>query len=177
MIIPTVIYDERREPQFINELASQGIGRYDIFPAITDKSSVVASINASHRAIVEIAAHRGDEVCAIMEDDVVFTKPGAWDRFMLEMPGDFDLWMAGCYSPVKDGVTKVPVGFHCYVIRDCYYDCFLSTGRDGHIDASQKDGLYKVCYPMVALQRAGYSFNNKALVDYNEILNDKDIWL
>jgi len=37
-------------------------------------------------------------------------------------------------------------------------------------------GDYKFCYPFPALQRSGYSFNNKAVVNYNTVLKDKDIW-
>jgi len=176
MIKPTVIYDERRDAFFIDEMASQGIGLYDIFPAITDRATVTASINASHKAIVEIAMYRKEEVCVIMEDDVLFTREGAWERFLEEMPGDFDLWLGGCYSPVVNGITKIPVGFHCYAIHESYYETFLSTSKDGHIDSSQVGGLYKVCYPMIALQRPGYSFNNKHVVDYNSVLKEEDIW-
>ena len=37
-------------------------------------------------------------------------------------------------------------------------------------------GDFKFCYPFPALQRPGFSANNKAIVDYNKILEPKDIY-
>ena len=112
----------------------------------------------------------------ILEDDIMFTAPGAWQRFLSLMPEDYDLYLGGCYGPVEDGITHVPVGFHCYAVHERYYDTFLETDPTKHIDTAQKGGIYKVCYPMVALQRPGFSWNNKADVDYNKQLKPEDIW-
>jgi hypothetical protein len=70
----------------------------------------------------------------------------------------------------------VPTGLHCYIIAQRYYDTFLATDPAVHIDTAQQKGLFKVCYPMAAIQRPGWSWNNKEIVNYNTNLNPKDVY-
>src|ERR1700749_433634 len=141
----------------MTELSAQEITDYEIWPCII-LSDVVESINASHKMIVQWAKDNGlPEVC-IAEDDLMFTAPGAWKYFLSKKPKFFNLYLAGCYSPIKHGwdedqysYTLEPVGFHCYIIHERYYDTFLATPSNLHIDTAQKTIGIKVCYPMAAL--------------------------
>lgn len=181
-----IIHDNRRSERWeplMQELSRQGIVDYKIWPPVEDANNVVRSISLSHKQIIQNAKDRGlNEVC-VAEDDVLFTAPDAWDWFLSKKPRFFDLYLAGCYSPIKHGwdeapysYTQEPIGLHCYIIHSRYYDTFLATDENVHIDTAQKSNAIKVCYPMAALQRSGFSANNRAWADYNLLLKPEDVY-
>lgn len=165
------------------ELAEQGItGK--IWVGIHDPASVVRSINLSHKMIVAYAKEQGlPEIC-IMEEDVMFLAPGAWQHFLDNRPKYFDLYLAGCYGLNQEaykriaegnGATRINnfAGLHCYIINETYYDKFLDMPEDMHIDNQPGMGVFYVCSPFAALQHPGYSANNRVKVNYNsKILKD-----
>lgn len=180
-----IIIDSRRTEKYeplIAELKSQGVVDYELWPCII-LPDVVESISASHKMIVQWAKDNGlNEVC-IGEDDLMFTSIGAWEYFLSKKPRFFDIYLGGCYSPIKHGwdeapysYTFEPVGFHLYVVHSRYYDAFLNTDPHSHIDTAQKSNAIKVCYPMAALQRPGFSSNNRCDQDYNSILKPEDLY-
>jgi len=73
---------------------------------------------------------------------------------------------------------KKVVGFHLYIIHQKFYDKFLNVAPNVHIDTAMDDldGDYHFCYPFPAIQRAGFSANNMAVVNYNSVLKDEDIY-
>jgi len=161
-----------------DELQRQGITQYQVhFPVQCPGDwSVAHCINASHKNLVALAKfHNLEEVC-IMESDVMFPAEDGWEWFLRNKPRFYDLYLGGTYGEfmlMSDGETNVvqrPAGFHCYMIHSSYYDRFLSTPDDSHIDDAQTGGIYKVCYPFAALQRPGYSSNAKKEVNYNHDL-------
>ena len=181
-----IIHDDRRPekmPLLLEELSKQGITNYKIWPPVEDSNSVIRSINLSHKQIIQDAKDRGlDEVC-VAEDDVFFTAPNAYQRFLDKKPVFFNLYLGGCYTPIKHGwdeapysYTLNPVGLHFYICHSRYYETFLSTDENMHIDTAQSSIGIKVCYPMVALQRPGFSANNRGHADYNSILKPEDIY-
>src|ERR1700744_1364832 len=180
-----IIWDSRRPEKWeplMAELSTQGITDYEIWSCLI-LPEVVESISASHKMIVQDAKDKGLKEVCIAEDDLMFTAPGAWDYFLSKKPRFFDLYLGGCYSPVKHGwdespysYTLEPVGFHLYILHERYYDTFLSPPDHLHIDTAQKSNTIKVCYPIVALQRPGFSANNKCDQDYNSILKPEDIY-
>lgn len=116
-----------------------------------------------------------------MESDVMFPAADGWEYFLKNKPADFDLYLAATYGEFMAAIpcgpngmmytyVNRPAGFHCYIIHERYYDTFLNTPPDLHIDDVQTGGVYKVCYPFAALQRPGWSANAKGNVNYNNDL-------
>jgi hypothetical protein len=177
-----ILHDPRRPDEewelCRQELERQGIEHYSVYYAKLHPGLPHEAINYEHKKLVHLAqmAHLS-EVC-IMESDVMFPAPDGWAYFLRHKPDIFDLYLAGTYGTFvcADGRYSVerPAGFHCYIINERYYNTFLATPPDLHIDDAQTGGVYKLCYPFAALQRPGWSANAKAEVDYNyEILHDR----
>lgn len=163
-MVPQIIHGGHspRIPILLNELQQQGINEFKIVEGIVDKSSVVKSINISHKKIVWQAIQDGLEEVAIFEDDIKFTDIGAWDYFLKEKPRDFDLYLGGIYlgDIAEDNTTKAFTALHCYIIHSRFYATFLSTPDNVHIDRSLDNlGRYVVCQPFIAIQQNGYSSN------------------
>lgn len=183
-----IIFDDRRPEKWeplMQELSRQGITDYKIWPPVEDVNNVIRSINLSHKQIVQDAKDRGLKETAIAEDDVFFPSPDGWQYFLRKKPPYYELYLGGCYSPVRvfmdvptntfEYIVRNPVGLHLYMIHEGYYDTFLSTNEIKHIDTSQ-EGIFHICYPMAALQRPGFSANNRSHADYNTILKPEDIY-
>lgn len=174
-----IIYDNRQDADYgrlLGEFIEQGITDYKFWDAVCKKESVVESINASHKMIVRNAKERGLKDVIIGEQDLTFTDKGAWDYFLKNKPKEFDIYLGATYIlPVSN---KKICGFHLYIISEKYYDSFLSVPDDAHIDTAVCDwgGDFNFCYPFPALQKAGFSFNAKDIVDYNKNLSEEDIW-
>lgn len=175
-----IIYDARRHEKYeplIKEMNEQGIDDYEIWPCLL-LPDVVQSINSSHKMLVNYAVdNKLPEIC-IAEDDVMFTKPGAWDYFLKNKPhpDDYDLYLAATYTP--EDPPKQICGFHLYFVSSRFYEKFLTVPDFEHIDTAINDlkGDYVFCYPFPALQRPGFSANNKMQVNYNKTLREQDIY-
>lgn len=165
----------------IAELKRQKIESYEIWPCLL-LPNVVHSINSSHKMIVKDAKEKGLVECCIAEDDVMFPNENGWQWFLKNKPPFYDIYAGGSYFPFnktdKEGAFRVEqiVGFHLYFIHSRYYDIFLNTPVDQHIDTAQKSKLMYVCYPMAAVQRPGFSSNNMAVCNYNSSLSKSDIY-
>ena len=181
-----IIHDSRRQEKYeplISELKRQGITDYEIYPCILSKT-VVESISESHKMIVREAKERGDEMVCLAEDDLMFPAKDGWRYFLKNIPMLFDIYLSGSYlidnrityiSPTTD--VDAYVGNHLIIIHSRYYDTFLATDSREHIDTAQTGkGFFKLCYPMAALQRPGFSANNLADVNYNGILKPEDVY-
>lgn len=185
-VIPQILYDDRRcefFPLIVSEMERQGIVKYNLIsPILTN--DVVNSINISQKEIIKKARERGEKEVCIMEHDIWFPRETGWRYFMENKPSDYDIYLGGsylidCTIEYKAPITKVNsyVGHHCIIVHERYYDKFLETPEDSHIDTAQQGkGDFYLCYPMPALQRPGFSMNNKAMVDYNKILEKKHIY-
>lgn len=179
MIAHVIINPDNPRPKdfLYSELDMQGITA-KFWPCIRDSDSVVRSINLSHKQIVSFAVeHHLPEVC-IMEEDVMFTAPDGWQYFLSNKPHEFDLYLGGTYglneaafARISKGLGSVEIhnfaGLHCYIIAEAYYTKFLSLPEEQHIDNQPGLGRFYVCAPFCALQRPGYSYNQKREVDYN----------
>ena len=185
-----IIHDCRRSekyPLLIAELSRQGLTEedYEIWPCIVS-GTVIESINASHKMIIQKAKDEGmDDIC-VMEDDVLFPAKDGFAHFIENKPDRFRVYLAGAYSvewhkPLPGFVTHF-VGMHCYIMSNIFYDIFLNIPPDVHIDTYVSDMIkqYEIavicCYPMSAIQRTGWSANNMKEVDYNYILTDADVY-
>ncbi len=143
---------------------------------LLEHTCVVRSINLSHKQIVKWAKDIGMKEICIAEDDLMFTAPNAWEYFLSQKPEVFDIYLWGSYIvPLSN---KKICGFQMYIIRDQFYDTFLSIDENQHIDTATCDlkGDYHYCYPFPCLQRSCWSANARAKVNYNTILKPEDIW-
>lgn len=177
-----ILFDSRHpdgDSLLVEELQQQQIRDYRIRPAITDRKTVIESINASHKMIVQQAQANNLPMIAIFEQDIQFSRPGAWTHFLKEMPESFDLYFGGTYAPIdiNNGRIWCPVGLHCYIIAQKFYSTFLRVNTTTHIDTTLEGlGDFRTCFPMIALQRPGYSFNNRRVENYNINIPKEHIW-
>lgn len=170
------------------ELTTQNIVP-EYWEAIPDANNVVRSINLSHKQIVKFAKEYYLPKICIMEEDVMFTHHDAFAHFLLHIPDYFDLYLGGAYGLnqmalnrlKKEQDTATPEihnfrGLHCYIIHENFYDRFLDTPEDRHIDDQPGRGVFKVLYPFVALQHPGWSSNARKEQNYNEYLHKNDLY-
>jgi hypothetical protein len=157
---------------------------FELWDAIIDKKTVVESISASHKMIVQYAKDNGlSEIC-IAEQDLYFTCLGAWEYFISNKPAEYSIYIGGNYlindpDKYEPPLVKVKeyVGNQLIVVAEKYYDTFLSVPDNAHIDVAQRGlGDFYVCFPMVALQRPGFSANAQTKVNYNTILKPEWIY-
>lgn len=174
-----IIFDNRQPNDYdrlLQEFEQQGIHYYKFWEATVDKNSVVGSINASHKTIVRWAKEsKMPEVC-IAEQDLWFPADDGWGYFLSQKPKEYDLYLSATYIiPIEN--QKV-CGFHLYFVSERFYDQFLSVPDESHIDTSVGDlkGKFVFCYPFAALQNPGFSANNRAVVNYNSILKEEDVY-
>ncbi len=170
-----IIFDDRRIERYhplMDGLEEQGITDFELHPC-TVLPDVVASINASHKAIVRMAKEQGLKEVCIAEDDLMWTAKDSWQYFLSNKPAEFDLYLACSYLP-----NELICGFHLYIISERFYDKFLAAPDNEHIDVCINDikGDYHICRPFPALQRKGYSSNNRVDCDYNVVLKETDIY-
>lgn len=96
--------------------------------------------------------------------------------FLEQKPETFDLYLWGSYIvPLSNNCVN---GFQLYFISNNWYDAFLATPENKHIDSYMDEikGDYHFCYPFPCLQRKGFSINNNGQVDYNILLKPEDIY-
>lgn len=168
--------DSSKLTNLLKELDTQGIGIYKIWEGLRDYP-VSKAINRSHKQIIEWAKKECLPMVCVMEDDVMFPKPGDWQRFISTIPEDFDIYLAGIYNRDYEGNRLISFsGFHCYIVHERFYDTYLSTPDDINPDrAMQGLGKFIVSKPFAALQRPGFSGNTNSFVDYSGLLDPSDL--
>ncbi|MES2287391.1 MAG: hypothetical protein V4547_16985 [Bacteroidota bacterium] len=181
-----IIYDERHIEDYarlLEEFIGQSVvPKYKFWNCIINKDSVVKSINASHKMIVNWAKDNKLPYVIIAEQDLHLTCPTSWEYFLKNKPKSYDLYLGCSYIknqiPNSDVVENLICGFHLYIVNSNYFDTFLSVQDDQHIDVAIGDlkGNFVFCKPFPALQRIGFSANNKMIVDYNKVLQEEDIY-
>ena len=181
-----IIYDDRNTPEdkerLIQEFYEQGITDFKFWDAIVLTDSVVKSINSSQKMVIKWAKDNNIEMCCVIEQDATFSSYKSWQYFLEQMPNYFDIYLGCSYikdiNPNTEVVNNLICGFHLYVVHSSFYDAFLSVPDDAHIDTAVGDlkGNAVFCKPFVALQRSGFSANNKAIVNYNLVLSEEDIY-
>jgi len=182
-----VLYDSRPQPDklppLLRELDSQNLQPAKIWEPVPAKT-VVESINLSFKQIIRYAKESNLPYVCICEDDLMFTCSSSWHYFIDSMPESFDIFVGGNYLiNDPDKTLKAPhykvneyVGNQLIIVANRYYDTFLSVPDAAHVDTAQKGlGEFYACFPMVALQRPGFSSNSMQVVNYNKDL--KSNWL
>lgn len=157
------------------EIETQGLD-YQLWEAEIVPKKPYAGVMRSHKKIVRWAKEQGlSEVC-IMEDDIKFACPGAWEYYLANKPSDFDLYLGGIYSGrIINGVVKDFSALHLYIIKENFYDRFLDAAENNHLDRGIAGwGVYKVCFPFAAIQYGGFSDNSRSIRDNR--IDEGEIW-
>lgn len=171
--------EQGRYKTLMKELESQNIYKYMLFPSVYHPKGAKEGINLAHRQCVEYAKVAGFSEICVMENDISFLGDGAFDYFIKRKPEDFDLYLAGAYVTNfnKDGTLHDFCGFHCYIVKDHFYDTYLSVPYDEHIDRAMAGmGKFILCDPMIAVQHSGYSSNTGKFENYDSLLQDKRLF-
>lgn len=181
-----VLYDNRVDPDKIFYLTRMlhyhGLEATRIWEPVA-APTVVESINLSFKTIVRYAKEKKLKEICICEEDLQLTGDGAWKYFIDNKPKRFDIYIGGNYLINNPDSYIAPhykleeyVGNQLIIVHERYYDRFLSVPDKAHVDTIQKGlGDFYACWPMVALQRPGYSANAGTKVNYNA--NLKPEWV
>lgn len=186
-MVLNIIYDDRnfdRLPYLLEECEKYGI-EYKIWDACIEKKTVLENITESFRRIVQYAKDNKLKEILIAEDDLHFVTDNAWEYFKKNKPKKYDCYLGGSYLihnewKYEPPLVRVPewVGNHIIYINESYYDKWLASKPDGHIDTEQRGkGDFYVCFPYAALQRPSKSANcNNQMVNYNSIVPKEFIY-
>lgn len=163
-----------RMENIVKQSTEQGF-EYVLWPAQkpVEREKTCAAISRAHKQIVRHAKDTKLREVLIMEDDVRFTAPGAFDYFMEQLEGryvkDFGLYhiyLGGIMTgrPLESMVRDFS-GLHCYVVHEDFYDTFLGADENQHLDRwlACTKGAFHICHPMVAFQTDGYSDNSSSM--------------
>lgn len=180
-MIPNILHREERTdriPRLMQELESQNITDYRFWDGIHDRRSVEAGVNQAHKQIVRWAKEIGLSKVLIFEDDIKFCDEGAFKYYLQNEPLDYDLYMGGIFlGQIKDGIAERFTAMHCYMVHERFYDTFLSTPNDIHIDHSLAGlGKYVVCEPFIAIQYNGHSDNAGGYRNYDVIFENRKLF-
>lgn len=169
---------ENRTERLLNELATQGIIDYKLWPGVF-KKSVKESINLAHKQIVEWAFENDlPEVC-IAEDDLKATHRDSWKFFLANKPHVFDLYLASIFLGDLDeqNMVKDFTGPTLYVISRKFYPTFLTLPDDEHIDHALTGlGDYHVCFPFTFIQHDGISSNTGKHESYGQMFKFRNLF-
>lgn len=189
-----IIHDSRREDRLktlMVETELQGIFDFTLMPAVTTSRNGVENISRAHKNCIRAAKEAGMSRVLIMEDDIMFTAPDSFSRFLdifQELPEDWKIYLGGVYDghikPISDRLATVTElsGLHCYIVNSTMYDIILNAPEYINLDKWLSGGKYgkivsHLAYPMVAMQYDGFSDNVKRQTNYNNnIKNRFEIW-
>lgn len=176
---------DRRE-LFLKEIETQHIDSWVTMPAVKGPHKSYENIAQAHKNCIKKAMNENLDRVVILEDDVLFVAPGAYNRFLElseTLPPNWEVFVAGSYDYQKigeysDSIVKVSSfsGLHCYMVSRRYYKKFLETSPKSHLDKLLRGALY-MAVPMLALQHDTYSDNVKRVTNYNNThLKRKNLW-
>lgn len=177
---PNIIHNRAKNERYIilmNELATQGIVDYEIWDAVHDVT-VIKSINLAHKQIVKWAKENNQPSVLIFEDDIKFTDTTAFEYYLRNIPEDYDIYLGGYFlGEVKDVLLHEFTALHCYMVHERFYDIFLGTKDDIHLDQALAGlGKYVPCQPIVAIQHNGWSDNARQYCNFDRIFQSKILY-
>jgi len=156
---PKYPHREEREKSVIEQMEMEGC-RYRFWPGIIEKPKK-AGINKAHRQIVQWTKDNNLPNVFIAEDDLKWYGKGAWKYFLDNMPDDYDLYLSSYYSGRADenNIIQSFSGLTLYSVKNSYYDTYLSTPDNGHIDTalSMAGGKFVVSPKFVTYQMPSFS--------------------
>lgn len=177
---PNVIHSRPdRMPKLLKEFKEQGITDYHLWEGVYNQKSAQANINLAHKQIIEWAKYEKLQKVLVFEDDIQFCGTGAFDYYLQNEPSDYDIYLGGIYLGIigENNHVKAFTGMHCYIVHERFYDTFLNTPKDIHIDHSLKDmGEYIVCDPFIAIQHNGWSDNSQRHCNYDHFFDNRKLY-
>lgn len=131
-----------RYDHLMQQLEQQGITDYVFHDAVMMKSAT-EGVAQAHKNV--ILANYDQEETVVFEDDIVFTKPDSWQKYLewkQELPDNWKAYLGGYYHVSKkvDATPNLHLlrnafnGLHCYTLRKPLYDTFLNCKAGRHID-------------------------------------------
>ncbi len=185
-----LIHDEKRvdrEILFKREMEQQGIKEYEIVSADKSTNNPVINIARAHKECIRRAQAQDLDQVMILEDDVRFVAPGAYNRFLevlKGLPEAWDILIGGSYEYIFDhtktvnavGIAPVTAlkrfsGLFCYIIHERFYEKFLSIPEGKNIDkeVSKVSGASLwMAWPQLCLCHDGIKSDNTGkITNYN----------
>lgn len=161
----------------MKELKEQEITDYRLWEGIHAKT-VEKGINLAHKQIVRYAKENELDKVLIFEDDIQFTDRGAFKYFIDHEPLDYDLYLGGIFlGTIRDNVVKSFTAPTCYMVHKEFYEKYLATDNDSHIDhALSGIGKYIVCEPFICRQHNGISGNTGKYENYDFIFETRKMF-
>ena len=177
-----LIHDRLRADRQIlyrKELDEQGIEFWELIPAVKGESPI-RNIAKAHKECIRRAIKADLPQAIILEDDVKFVCPGAFNRFLdlslqLDTNTEWDVFISGSYEykTLNQQEYYRPLsrfsGLHCYMVNKKFYQRFLDLPEIVNIDKeiSKAKANIWMAHPMLALQHDGFSDNVKKVTNYN----------
>ena len=152
----------------------QGITDYEIWKAARE-STIIKGINLAHKHIVRWAKENNEDAVLIFEDDIKFTDKYAFDYYMSRIPESYDIYLGGYFLGYEqNGRLKEFTALHCYMVHSRFYDTFLSTKDEIHLDQALSGlGEYIACDPIVAIQHNGWSSNTRQHCNFDKLFENR----
>lgn len=189
IFIITTPNDPARTASMAKELDGQeDVDKLDItaWPAVMNTNSPQVGISASHRGVIQQAKDLElPEVC-ILEDDTHFLCRNSLVKFLNTyklLPKATDMLFGGIYDGEigKEFCIYAELegrisGLHCYIIKQKFYDKFLSADPDFNLDFWISTELKPVAYvswPFLVIQNEGYSYNRRGQSAHNYELDKR----
>lgn len=178
-----LIHDTRakeRLPPLLEQMQIQG-WPFELVPGVVHEQPQIG-ISLAHLSCFERAIARGLDRVWVAEDDVVFLVPDALERMRRVAEAHGGLVLGGIYGSRQmvaeecDGFARLSrfSSTHLYTAPVNLAALIRDNHRD-HIDyfLSERAGAWepKVVWPMVAIQRPGYSLKDNKVVDHSNLLN------
>lgn len=144
-LIPNIIHNKAnkvRHEHLLKQMEFAGIGTFKFYPAIFLKCPKT-SVMEAHKQIIR--DNYDEPELVIFEDDIVFTKPDSFDKFLelyTALPDHVDIFLGSYYRHFKrmpvdenfDALRWTFSGMHHYIIKKKFYDTFLSLPDGKHVD-------------------------------------------
>jgi hypothetical protein len=163
----------------LDQLEQQNIKNYKIWNGIVNPKIIAKGISQAHKQIVRFAKENQLPEILIAEDDLKFTTKNAFSFFLKNKPSDFDIYLASIYlGEIKEDNTVDDFsGLTFYIIREDYYDTFLSTPEHDNLDRLIKyTGKFIVCNPFTVIQQNGFSDNVGMYCNYDALLSGRKLF-
>lgn len=161
------------------QIREQNIKDYRLWEGITDNKMPFRGISRAHKQIIEFAKNENHAEILIAEDDICFTDVGAFDFFLKNKPPDYDIYLGGIYSGFIEDDNSVDdfSGLTLYIVKQKFYDTFLSVSDEKNIDRALKGlGKFIVCNPLVVMQHNGFSDNKKIYCNYFTLIKNRSFF-
>ena len=153
--------NKHRYEHLMRQLEWQGITDYKLHDAVMLKNPT-EGVAQAHKNVV--LANYNQQETIVFEDDIVFTKPDSWEKYLEwkeELPERWKVYLGGYYRVSKkiDITENLHLlrnafnGMHCYTIKKEFYDTFLACPKARHIDNYTGSTMASIFAPKLLISR------------------------